>query len=303
MARRPGARPREPARRRRSRGSPAAVSTAPRGCSTTPPAPSAPHCSPSRAARTSTSVPSERRGGRRPRGGRRAGGRGARAGAAGRSTASSFRRARRSSASSGQASAPSRTRSSPRSTISPTWYRDLVLVGAGAETAVVNADRLDDLRCGRRAAARPRTRRTPRRSCVRRGGRRRSSTSTRPCSSRRCSSACGARSAPYRQPHGEAEPLDVASRCSRSTPGTERGRRAAARASPPLALREESAPACRVVARDLDVPTTAGRERLRRAGRCGSARAARIRPRPPREERSVPCRTITTGRRSGRVGT
>ena len=26
-----------------------------------------------------------------------------------------------------------------------TWYRDLVLVGAGAEAAVVNADRLDDL--------------------------------------------------------------------------------------------------------------------------------------------------------------
>ena len=35
------------------------------------------------------------------------------------------------------------------------WYRDLVLVAAGAEAAVVNADRLDDLRCGRRGRRRP----------------------------------------------------------------------------------------------------------------------------------------------------
>ena len=55
------------------------------------------------------------------------------------------------------------------------WYRDLVLVAVGAEAAVVNVDRLDD-RVWTSRAARLRTRRTPRRSCVRRGGRRRSST-------------------------------------------------------------------------------------------------------------------------------
>ena len=87
-------------------------------------------------------------------GSRRAGGEGARAGAAGR------RRARASDARGGaachggRASAPSRTRSSPRSTISPRGTATSSRP-AGAEAAVVNADRLDDLRADVERGAAP----------------------------------------------------------------------------------------------------------------------------------------------------
>ena len=74
------------------------------------------------------------------------------------------------------------------------WYRDLVVVAAGAEGAVANADRLDDLRADAAAGAAAGAEDAAA-SCVRRGARRRSSTSTRRCSSRRCSSGFGARSA------------------------------------------------------------------------------------------------------------
>ena len=134
-------------------------------------------------------VPSERRGGRRARCGRRARGRGARARAAAsidglelpaREAEQRVRRA-------GFGAEQDEILASLDDL--GAWYRDLVLVGAGAEAAVVNADRLDDLRSGRRARRGPGRGGRGDRSSVRRGGRRRSSTSMRRCSSRRSSSA------------------------------------------------------------------------------------------------------------------
>ena len=46
----------------------------------------------------------------------------------------------------GRSAAPSATSCSRRSRSSQWWYRDLVVVAAGAEGAVVHLDRLDDLR-------------------------------------------------------------------------------------------------------------------------------------------------------------
>ena len=74
------------------------------------------------------------------------------------------------------------------------WYRDLVVVAAGAEQAAVHADRLDVLREDATPSG-PRTPRPPPSWRGSRGGRSRSSTSTRRSRSRRSSSACSGRSA------------------------------------------------------------------------------------------------------------
>ena len=121
------------------------------------------------------------------------------------STGSSSRLARPSSASGAQASAPSRTRSSPRSR-TRRWIT--ISFSSGPARKARSSTPTGSTTCARTSrAARRRTRRTRRLSCVRRGGRRRSSTSTRPSCSSRSSSGCAARSAPYRQSHGRAEPL------------------------------------------------------------------------------------------------
>ena len=54
--------------------------------------------------------------------------------------------AKPSSVSGGRSAAPSATSCSPSSRSSSAWYRDLVVLAAGAEPAVVHVDRLADLR-------------------------------------------------------------------------------------------------------------------------------------------------------------
>ena len=84
-----------------------------------------------------------RRAARRGRRARRGGPR-ARAGAS--STRSTFPRATPSSACAARSAEPSARSCSRVSRALEAWYRDLVVVAAGAEDAVVHADRLDDLR-------------------------------------------------------------------------------------------------------------------------------------------------------------
>ena len=171
VARRPRAELEPRTRPRRSRASPAAASTALRGCSTTPRAPSAP---PAHArARARTSRRSSIRATRRPSCSRRPARASGRRASRSRSvvdgldlpTREAEQRVRRA----GFGAEQDEILASLDDLAA--WYRDLVLVGAGAEAAVVNADRLDDLRADvEGGAGRRGGRRAARASGLARGG-------------------------------------------------------------------------------------------------------------------------------------